>query len=174
MNTAKVAVGTAAGVLGLIGAAALGSSELMSSTDTVTVATFADTIADNQYQGTCVVVTPPEPDPCDAAQGQIKYSMLGHLVNAIPYKNWRKGAPQDAARIDAVLANPQCPTANNPQPQTLTTFMGAAIADAVKAYACARGTGPITWPAPNPPPDSTNSDKKAPTPPGPLTVKPSP
>lgn len=130
-----------------------------------------ETLAEGQYVGPCSIVTPPEPDPCEAAQGQIRYAMLGELVNAIPYKNWRKGAPIDAARLDALMLNPQCPTASNPQPQTLRTFMGAAIGAALQAYACAKGTGPITWPAPNPPPVA-GSDTQAPTPPGPVTVTP--
>ena len=170
MNRAKITAGAAAGLLGVMGFAAAGSSDLFSSTETVSV--VPDTIADNQYQGPCSVVTPPEPDPCEAAQGQIRYSMLGHLVNATPYKNWRKGAPLDAARLDALMANPQCPTATNPQPQTLQTFMGAAIGAAINAYACAKGTGPLTWPAPNPSPASGSTDKTPPTPPGPVQVSP--
>lgn len=169
MNTAKIAAGAAAGLLGFMGAAALSSSELASSDETITV--FADTIAENQYQGDCVVVTPPEPDPCEAAQASIRYGMFGHLVNAAPFKTWKKGSPGDYARLTSIMANPQCATPSNPQPQTMVTFFGAAIADAVEAYACARGTEPITWPASNPPVTS-GSDKKAPTAPGPVIITP--
>jgi hypothetical protein len=130
-----------------------------------------ETLAEGQYVGPCSIVTPPEPDPCEAAQGAIRYSMLGELVNAVPYKNWRKGAPLDAARLDAYLQNPQCSTPSNPQPQTMRTFMGAAIAAALQAYACAKGVGPVTWPEPNPP-AASGSDTQAPTPPGPVTVEP--
>ena len=54
----------------------------------------------------------------------------------------------------------------------MVTATGAAFYAAVQAYACALGTEPIAWPAPNPPRAAGATDKKAPTAPGPLQVQP--
>lgn len=181
----RAALFTAAGVLG-VAAVTTGTVALspLSVTETTTVA-VAPEIAENQYIGDCTTVTPPEPDPCEAAQNVIRYSFFGALVNASNFKTWKKGSPGDYGRlcsgpiqpdgsqtcVNGLMAYPQCSTPTNPQPQTMRTFFGAAIADAVEAYACARGTEAINFPAPNPPPTGTG-DKTAPTAPGPLNVNP--
>lgn len=127
-------------------------------------------LAPGQYVGPCSIVTPPEPDPCEAAQLAIRYQFFAALVNAEPYKRWAKGAPGDVSRLAAQYAAPRCSTPANPQPQTMKTRLGEAIGNAVEAYACALGTEPIVLPAPDPPP--TGTDRSAPTAPGPITVAP--
>lgn len=145
----------------------------MTPTETVAIiGPGATSLAEGQYVGPCSIVTPPEPDPCEAAQHQIRYPFLGQLVNAKPFKSWVKGAPNDYARLTAYMQAPICSTATNPQPQPMTTFMGAAIGDAVEAIACARGVGPVVWPAPNPPPVPGSTDITPPGAPGPVTVTP--
>lgn len=167
----KVALGTGAAVLGLAaattGTLALSPVDVVE-TETVTVAT---TLAPGQYIGTCTTVTPPEPDPCEAAQGVIRYQFFGALVNATVFNNWKKSSPGDYQRLNTLMLAPKCSTPANPQPQIMVTFFGAALADAIEAYACARGYEPIAWPAPNPKPISTG-DTKAPTAPGPVIVTP--
>lgn len=137
-----------------------------------TVTTTYD--ADTQYIGKCGLVTPPDPDRCDAVQGAIRYSMLGSLVNADQFKKWTQSAPNDYQRLTTLMAAPKCSIPSSPQPQIMVTFMGAALASAVQAYACALGTEPIVWPAPNPPRTAGSKDKTAPTAPGPITVTPIP
>jgi len=136
-----------------------------------TVTTTYD--VDTQYLGKCAVVTPPSADPCDAAQGTIRYSFFGSLVNADQFKKWKSSAPLDYARLTAHMNAPVCSLGGAGLPQDMKTFMGAALYSAVQAYACALGTEPIVWPAPNPP-RTSSSDKTAPTAPGPITVTPNP
>lgn len=124
-----------------------------------------------QYQGVCVVVTPPEPDPCDAASGVIRYAFFGALVN-VPYlEKWQTANPGEVFRLAAIMAAPKCSTPTSPQPQTMRTFFGAALAAAAEAVACARHPEAIGMPMPNPKPTGTG-DRTPPSAPGPITVTP--
>jgi hypothetical protein len=163
--------------LGLVAVAASGTALAIqlgneSSPTGIDTVTLTELVEPGEYIGPCSIVTPPEPDPCQAAQLVLRYQFFGHMVNADQYKIWRKGAPGDRARLDTLLATPKCSTASNPQPQIMVTKFGAALADVVEAYACALGTEPITLPVPNPPLDPTRSDKTSPTPPSDLTIPP--
>src|SRR5574343_1247759 len=99
-------------------------------------------LQEGQYAGPCSIVTPPEPDPCEAAQGTLRYSFWGNMVNAAYFKKWRQGSPGDYGRLLGLMAAPICSTPAHPQPQTMRTPQGAALAAAVQAYACALGAEP--------------------------------
>lgn len=128
-------------------------------------------LAPNQYVGPCSIVTVPDADPCQAAQLVLRYQFWGAMVNGSLWKQWVKGSPKDYQRLLTLLAAPKCSTATDPQPQIMVTKTGAALADAVEAYACALGTEPIVLPAPDPPP--TGTDKTAPSAPQDLQIVPS-
>jgi hypothetical protein len=129
-------------------------------------------LAEGEVQGDCLVVVPPAVDPCEAAQGTLRYVVLGAVVNANQFKAWRTQNPGEWARLNAHMAAPACSVAPVGQPQDMRTFYGAALYGVVQAYACARGTEPLTWPPANPPLDPNRADKTPPTAPGPLTVTP--
>lgn len=170
-----LAAGTAAGLL-LVGGIASGvaltgsEGEVLAGANVTTVPTTYD--ADSQYVGLCGIVTPPDPDRCDAAQGTLRYSMFGSLVNAIQFNKWKQKSPRDYERLTLLMGAPHCSVPSNPQPQIMVTPLGAALASAVQAYACAGGTEPIVWPPPNPPLDPNRADKTPPTAPGPIQVQP--
>lgn len=121
-----------------------------------------------QYVGPCSIVTPPEPDPCEAAQLVLRHSFWGEMVNAAYFKKWKQGSPGDYGRLLALMAAPICSTPAHPQPQTMRTPQGAALANVIEAYACALGAEPIAMPAANPKP--TGTDRTPPSAPGPLQV----
>jgi hypothetical protein len=125
--------------------------------------------ADTQYVGKCGIVTPPTADSCDAAQGVIRYAFFGKVVNASQFKVWKNQNPGEYARLTAHMNTPFCGSGASPD---MNTFYGGFLADAVEAYACARGIEAIVWPTPNPPLDPKRADKTPPTPPTGLTVTP--
>ena len=129
--------------------------------------------ADTQYVGKCSIVTPPKSDPCDAAQGILRYAFFGNLVNANQFKTWKRQNPGEYARLTAKMNAPMCGSGTG-LPQDMLTFYGSFIANVIEAYACALGVEPITWPTPNPPRLPGATDKKPPTAPGPITVTPIP
>lgn len=174
MNAKVVApIAAAAVAVGLMSTGAVSEYGTGKSEPDVMLVTLPpQALQEGQYIGPCSVVTPPDPDPCEAAQGMLRYAFLGELVNSIQFNKWKNGSPKDYARLNAIMSDPKCPKASDPQPQTMVTPFGAAIADAVQAYACALGTEPVTWPAPNPPLDPNRKDKKPPTAPGPIQVTP--
>jgi hypothetical protein len=135
-----------------------------------TVTTTYD--ADTQYVGKCGIVTPPDPDACDAVQGTLRYSFWGSMVNSIQFNKWKQKSPKDYQRLLGLMASPQCSVPSNPQPQIMVTPLGAALANVVQAYNCAHGIEPIALPAANPPLDPNRADKQPPTAPGPLQVTP--
>lgn len=144
----------------------LGAAEL----NVTTITTTYD--LDTQYVGKCGIVTPPAPDACDAAQGILRYSFFASLVNADNFKKWKSSSPGDYQRLTAHMQAPASSAAPIGLVQDMRTALGAALASVVQAYACAKGTEPIVWPAPNPPPLAGAKDKTPPTPPGPITVTP--
>lgn len=125
-----------------------------------------------QYVGPCSIVTPPEPDPCQAAQLVLRYQVLGNVVNTTYHPKWVAANPGEMQRLAALMAAPRCSTPTAPQPQTMRTFYGAMLGDVIEAYACALGTEPVTWPAANPPPLAGAKDKTAPSAPGPIVIGP--
>ena len=133
---------------------------------------IAETLAVGDYIGPCSIVTPPEPDPCQAAQLVLRYQLLGNIGNSAYHPKWVVANPGEVLRLATVMAEPRCSTVANPQPQTMRTFYGAALADAVEAYACALGTEAVTWPVPNAPPLAGAKDKTPPSAPGPILVGP--
>lgn len=134
----------------------------------LTVTTVYD--PNTQVLGPCALTTPPTADPCLAAQGFLRYVFWGALVNATVFANWQKANPGEWARLQSHLATPICSNGSNGQPQDMITEFGAALYAEIQAYACALGTESIMLPPPNPPPAAGAKDKKAPTPPGALTV----
>lgn len=131
-------------------------------------------LAEGQYVGPCSIVTPPDADPCQAAQLVLRYQVFGDLVNTAYFPKWKRANPGELARLKTIMAAPKCSTATNPQPQTLVTFYGAMLGDIVEAYACALGSEPIAFPTPNPPAVAGSTDKSPPTAPGPVTITPEP
>lgn len=160
-RTAAIIVGTVA----LTGAGAVTATEVVGSDESV-VETLA--LSEGQYLGPCSIVTPPEPDPCEAAQGTLRYHFWAGMVNADQFKKWKQSAPKDYLRLQTLMAAPMCSTPAHPQPQIMVTKMGAALAATVGAYACAKGTEPIVLPTPNP--IVTGTDKIPPSAPGAITV----
>lgn len=128
--------------------------------------------ADTQYLGPCAVVTPPNADPCVAAQQTIRYVLFGAAVNADLFKKWKAANPGEYARLTAHMNAPACSQGAVGQPQDMLTQTGAMFYAAVQAYACALGTEPIAWPVPNPPRVAGAKDKTPPSAPGPITVQP--
>jgi len=185
-----------AGVLILIAGIA-GASYLVTKNDKVVygvsnpnlglnITTYTGTYdSDTQYLGKCAVVTPPGSDPCDAAQGTLKYSFWGSTVNASTFQNWKKANPGEWARmcsgpiaadksqtcLTGHMATPMCSVGPVGQPQDMITKYGAALYAETSAYACALGVGPINLPAPNAPPLAGAKDKTPPTAPGPITAQ---
>lgn len=126
----------------------------------------------DQVQGPCAVITPPQPDPCEAASGILAGPFLYDIVNAQLYKNWVAANPGEVQRLAAIMAAPVCSTPATPVDPTMRTYFGSALAMAFMAYACAYGSEPLVWPAPNPPLDPKRSDKTPPSAPSGLTVTP--
>jgi hypothetical protein len=124
-----------------------------------------------QYVGPCSIVTPPDADPCEAAQLVLRYQFWGAMVNASWFKKWKAGSPGDWNRLKTLLAAPVCSTVTNPQPQIMVTRFGEALSNEIEAYACALGTEAISLPAADAAP--TGGDKTAPGAPGPIIVTPS-
>lgn len=174
MSKGVVAGGLAAGAAllaaGVIGGTQISSESAPAELNVTTVTTTYD--ADTQYVGECGIVTPPDPDACDAVRGTIRYSMFQSLVNAIQFNKWKQKSPKDYERLSILMSAPKCSVPSNPQPQIMVTPLGAALASAVQAYACAHGMDAITWPAPYPALDPNRADKTPPTAPGPLQVTP--
>lgn len=171
---ALLAIGGAAG-----GAAALIANDDGESRRTgvaeLNVTTITTTYdLDTQYVGKCGIVTPPTPDVCDAVQGTLRYSFFSSLVNADNFKKWKSSSPGDYQRLTAHMQAPACSAAPVGLMQDMRTALGAALASVVQAYACAKGTEPIVWPSPNPPPLAGSKDKTPPMPPGPITATPTP
>ena len=166
---AAAAVG---GVLAVAGLVAANEADIAPISATETVEVFADTIANTQYQGVCAVVTPPDPDPCDAVNGTLRYTVLGSLERNTYYPKWVAANPGEVARLAVVMATPVCSIPSTPQPQVMFTEYGAALAAIMQAVACARHPEPITWPPLPPALSPTRSDKTPPSAPGPLTVTP--
>lgn len=160
-------------MLGLFGVlvAALSSAAFIGTAPTPAPAPRLELTAD-QYQGKCSVVTPPQPDPCDAAALTISGSFMYSMVNAQLYKNWAKANPGEVQRLAAIMAAPVCSTPATPVDPTMVTPFGNALAAAFMAYACALGTEPLVWPAPNPPLDPKRSDKTPPSAPTGLQLTP--
>ena len=166
-------LGVAGFAVGIISSRSTPSEQprgLAAELNVTTVTTTYD--ADTQYVGKCGLVTPPDPDHCDAVQGTLRYSFFMSLVNSIQFNKWKQKSPKDYQRLSGLMAAPECSVPSNPQPQIMVTPLGAALASAVQAYACALGEEPVTWPAANPPLDPNRSDKKPPTAPGPIQVTP--
>lgn len=172
MNAGNVAAGAAAVLVGAMGFAAAGASDLVSSTETVTVAVVADTIGTEQYQGICAVVTPPDPDPCDAVNGTLRYGALGALERSAYHPKWVAANPGEVARLSVIMAAPVCSVPSTPQPPLMLTQYGAGLAELMRAVACARHPEPIVWPPLPPAPNPNRTDKTPPTAPGPLNVVP--
>lgn len=127
---------------------------------------------DTQYVGKCGIVTPPTPDACDAAQGELRYSFWSAIVNADNFKKWKQSSPGDYQRLLAHMQTPACSVAPVGQVQDMKTALGVALYAEVRAYNCAKGTEPIAMPLPNPPPLAGAQDKTPPSAPGPLNVGP--
>jgi hypothetical protein len=138
----------------------------------VGVTTLDTSSAENPPLVSCDVagVVAPEPDPCAAAQGAIADVMLRNLINAKTVSNWRRDNPGEWTRLTGFMLAPNCPTPANLAQPSMRTRLGSALVNAIQAYACARGTGPLVFPDPDPAP--TGSDKTPPTQPGPVTVSP--
>lgn len=167
-----IAAGASAVLLaaGVLGSNQLSEDSMSAELNVTTVTTTYD--ADTQYVGKCGIVTPPDPDACDAVQGTLRYSMFQSLVNAIQFNKWKQKSPKDYERLTLLMGAPRCSVPSNPQPQIMVTPLGAALASAVQAYACAHGMEAITWPAAYPALDPNRADKTPPTAPGPLQVTP--
>jgi hypothetical protein len=166
-----LAATAAAGVLA-VGALVAGGTiaDVTPEADVTWVGPGTAELQPGQYVGPCSIVTPPDADPCQAAQLVLRHQFWGAMVNASWFKSWVKGSPNDYQRLLTILAAPVCSTFDNPQPQIMVTRFGEALANEVEAYACALGTEPITLPAADPPP--TGKDKTPPTAPGSLHVLP--
>lgn len=154
----------------MVGSATLAEESSTTEAALVTVTTVFDPAT--QYLGPCAVVSPPTADPCQAAQGMLSHSFWGNMVNAKPFKNWRRDSPGDYQRLLGWLAAPRCSNAPTGLAMNMVTFYGAALVNTVWAYACALGTEPIALPAPNPAPAPGATDKTPPSAPGPITVVP--
>lgn len=120
--------------------------------------------------GPCGGSIAPEPDPCLAAQGVVRYTFVSHIVNAQTFKNWKRDNPGELARLTTFMAAPTCPTPKNPAAPLMKTMLGAALVNVIQVYACVLGVDPVVLPAPNPPP--TGKDKTSPSMPGAVTVTP--
>ena len=164
---AAAAVGGVLAVSGLVVANEADISPV-SATETV----LADTVAEGQYQSVCSVVTPPEPDPCDAVAGTLSFIVLGAIERGPYQAKWVAANPGEVSRLAAVMAAPQCSTFTNPQPQTMLTHYGAALAGIMQAVACARHPEPITWPPLPTALDPNRADKAPPSAPGPIQIGP--
>jgi hypothetical protein len=138
----------------------------------LSTSTTENASAENPPLVSCDVagVVAPEPDPCAAAQGAIADVMLRNLINAKTVSNWRRDNPGEWTRLTTFMQTPNCPTPANSAQPSMRTRLGGALVNAIQAYACARGTGPLVFPAPDPAP--TGPDKTPPSQPGPVTVTP--
>jgi hypothetical protein len=130
-------------------------------------------LAEGQYQGVCAVVTPPEPDPCDAVNGTLRYGALYAFESAAYHPKWVAANPGEVQRLAAIMATPACSTPSNPQPTVMRTQYGQGLALVMSAIACARHPEAIAWPPLPPAPNPARTDKTPPTAPGPITVTPS-
>lgn len=125
-----------------------------------------------QYLGRCAVVTPPAPDPCDAANGTLRYAAL-YEVQLVPYyAKWTAANPGEVQRLAGLMAAPQCSDAPTGTPSVMLTHYGMLLQRITEAIACAKHPEPIVWPEIPPPPDPNRTDKTPPTAPGPITVGP--